>query len=273
MDAIELLKRDHHEVEKLFQRFSSGGNGRGRAKVVERICQELEVHAQIEEEIFYPSVRETGDEELGGQVEEALQEHARAKQQIQALRGMSPDDEGQLEATVSALQQDVEHHVAEEEGEMFPRVAEVMERDQRAQIGEQLAERKGELMGGAVRSASARARGGRQGARLSARARAQSSRGKSARGSQRRTPATKRRRNTSSGRATASSGRARASTGRGGESSVRGRASSGGGASSRGRAKSAQRQRATTKRKSTARKGRGRSAGARRKQARGGRRR
>jgi hemerythrin superfamily protein len=268
MDAIELLKRDHQEVEKLFQRFSSGADGRGRMQVVEKICQELEVHTQIEEEIFYPAVRETGDENLGRKVAEALQEHQQAKEKIQTLRGMSDDDQGELESTVSSLQQDIEHHVTEEEGEMFPRVAQIMDDERREEIGEQLAERKEDLTGRAGRSASGQAATGRRGARTAGRARARSRRGKTARGGRGRT-ATK-----SAGRGRASSARARTSTGRGRATTARGRATSARGSAAGSRAKGTQRMRsrAATKRKSTARKARGRRTSGR-KQARGGRRR
>ena len=145
MDAIELLKRDHQEVTKLFQRFASGKG----APVVEKICDELDVHARIEEEIFYPAVREAGSE-LAREVDEAVQEHARGKQQVQSLREQlrgGAADRDAFAGQVSALEQDVEHHVTEEEGEMFPQVAEAMDERQRTRLGERLQARKGELSG------------------------------------------------------------------------------------------------------------------------------
>jgi hemerythrin superfamily protein len=168
MDAIELLKRDHQEVTKLFQRF---GSGKG-APVVEKICDELDVHSRIEEEIFYPAVREAGSE-LAREVDEAVQEHARVKQQVQSLREQlrgGAADRDAFAGQVSALEQDVEHHVAEEEGEMFPQVAEAMNERQRTRLGERMQARKGELSGG-------RARAGRRGERArAARGRAKTTR-------------------------------------------------------------------------------------------------
>ena len=86
MDATELLKRDHDTVAKLFQRFRMGRANRARRSVLEQICAELTVHAQIEEEIFYPAVRETGDGELVEKVGEATREHAEIKAGVDALR-------------------------------------------------------------------------------------------------------------------------------------------------------------------------------------------
>ncbi|HJQ85387.1 MAG TPA: hemerythrin domain-containing protein, partial [Candidatus Binatia bacterium] len=149
MDAIELLKKDHGEVTKLFQRFGASKGGRAADPVVRKICDELDVHARIEEEIFYPAVRRA-DAELAQQVDEALREHGRVKQQVAALRertergGRGANDVG---AAVTALQEDVEHHVTEEEGEMFPRVSEAIGARERADLGRRLAERKGELAG------------------------------------------------------------------------------------------------------------------------------
>jgi len=146
MDAIELLKRDHQAVTELFQRFSAGKGGRAGEAIVAKICKELEVHAQIEEEIFYPAVRKA-DSQLAEQVNEALREHADMKQQVAALQSRDARMSGGLEQEVTALQQTVEHHVTEEEGEMFPRVAEALDERRRAQLGDELQERKGALMG------------------------------------------------------------------------------------------------------------------------------
>jgi hemerythrin superfamily protein len=157
MDAIELLKRDHQAVTELFQRFSAAKSGRAGEAVVEKICKELEVHSQIEEEIFYPAVRKA-DAQLAEQVNEALREHAEVKQQVAALRSRDGGRNGELEQEVMALQQNVEHHVTEEEGEMFPRVAEVLDERRRAELGDQLEERKEALTGGRTRRAARRAR-------------------------------------------------------------------------------------------------------------------
>lgn len=147
MDVIELLKKDHQEVTRLFQRFAGRKGGRGASGIVDEVCGELEVHAKVEEEIFYPAVREA-DDTLAELVEESLREHARVKSQVQELRARGGAPEAaDLERRVTALQRDVEHHLTEEEGEMFPRVAEVMEERQRTEIGRRLQSRKQELKG------------------------------------------------------------------------------------------------------------------------------
>jgi len=150
MDAIELLKNDHQEVTKLFQRYSGSKNERGAKAIVEKVCKELDVHALIEEEIFYPAIREA-DEQLAQQVQEALREHARVKEQVAVLQGAGAEDD--VDGMMTTLQQDVEHHVTEEEGEMFPRVAEVIDERRRTELGRRLQARKRELMGEPVRPA------------------------------------------------------------------------------------------------------------------------
>lgn len=160
MDAIELLKKDHQEVTKLFQRFRGAKGDRAGAAVVEKICDELDVHSLIEEDIFYPAVRRA-DDDLAAKVDEALQEHARVKQQVATLRARvreaGREDAGDLSGQVGALEQDVEHHVTEEEGEMFPRVTEAMSERERSELGERLQRRKRELAGETAKPARGRA--------------------------------------------------------------------------------------------------------------------
>jgi hemerythrin superfamily protein len=176
MDAIELLKKDHQEVTKLFQRYSGSKNGRGAREIVDRICKELEVHTHIEEEIFYPTVREA-DRQLAEMVEEAFREHARVKQQVAALQAGQDDADGMM----TTLQQDVEHHVTEEEGEMFPRVAETIGERQRTEMGQRMQARKRELMGETARparQATARSRRASTGRKVRAARKTSSQRGR-----------------------------------------------------------------------------------------------
>jgi len=205
MDAIELLKKDHQEVTKLFQRFSGGKGDRNGRSVVEKICDELDVHSRIEEEIFYPAVREA-DTELAREVDEALQEHARVKEQVRMLREHLRDGGDGLAGQVTALQQDVEHHVTEEEGEMFPKVAEVVDGRERTRLGERMQARKSELSGGG------RARRARRGGRRAATGRTGTARRRRAKSTQTRSK-TKTRRARRSTRRTAVRGAKRA-TGR-----------------------------------------------------------
>jgi DUF438 domain-containing protein len=171
MDATQLLKTDHEKVSALFRRFDGGGGLTGlvrrvagtvttreRQTALERICRELTVHAAIEEEIFYPALRRTGDPELCRQVDESVREHATMKKQVAELRGRSVDDPAVVDQ-VHALQECVDHHVHEEENEMFPRVHEVLSDRDRADLGRRLHERKRALSASASRApASTRAR-------------------------------------------------------------------------------------------------------------------
>jgi iron-sulfur cluster repair protein YtfE (RIC family) len=155
VNAIELLKKDHRTVEQLFQRFNDGGGLTGvvkrltgnstppqqRRQVADRICAELDTHALIEEEVFYPAVRQLGDPQLNEQLDEANREHSTIKQRVQAVRTAS-DDEGDLRNAVTSLQECVDHHVKEEEREMFPMVEDRMKAAELARLGRDLSARK-----------------------------------------------------------------------------------------------------------------------------------
>jgi hemerythrin-like domain-containing protein len=144
-DAITLLTTDHAKVKKLFKEFESLKEGDGADKdksaLVTQICNALKVHAEIEEEIFYPAVRKAIED--GDLMDEALVEHAGAKELIAQLEDMSAGDE-LYDAKVTVLGEQIQHHVKEEEGEMFPK-AKKAKVDGEA-LGVQMAERKAELM-------------------------------------------------------------------------------------------------------------------------------
>jgi len=147
-DAIALLEGDHTSVQRLFKRFEKLKNGEGneaeKAELVNIICDELKVHTQIEEEIFYPAVREAIDDD--DLMDEAEVEHTGAKETISNLEAMQPGDD-LYDATVSVLGEYVNHHIKEEEGHMFPKVRK-SGLDTKA-LGTQLMERKHELQGDA----------------------------------------------------------------------------------------------------------------------------
>jgi hemerythrin superfamily protein len=144
-DAIALLTADHAKVKKLFKEFADlkeeDGSAEDKSALVTLICHELQVHTEIEEEIFYPAVRKAIDD--SDLMDEALVEHAGAKELIAQLEDMSPDDE-LYDAKVTVLGEQIQHHVKEEEGEMFPK-ARKAKIDGEA-LGVQMAERKAELM-------------------------------------------------------------------------------------------------------------------------------
>jgi hemerythrin superfamily protein len=142
MDGITLLKNDHKAVEKLFKAFEKAGERatQTKAKTVQQIIEELSVHAAIEEQIFYPSVRaevpDTSDEVL-----ESLEEHHIVKWVLSELDGMSPDDE-RFQAKVTVLIENVRHHVEEEETELFPTVRKALGRKRLGEIGDAMEEAK-----------------------------------------------------------------------------------------------------------------------------------
>ena len=113
-DAIALLKEDHRTVEELFEQFAKAtGDGR-KQKLAEQICMELSIHAKIEEEIFYPACEGKVEEDL---LKEAYVEHDGAKVLIAQIMAGGPDDE-YYDARVTVLQEQIEHHVEEEEKRM-----------------------------------------------------------------------------------------------------------------------------------------------------------
>ena len=145
MDAIELLKKDHEAVEDLFEQFEDAkesDNNEEMAAIAASICSALTVHAQIEEELFYPQVKKLG--ESADLVDEASVEHETVKDLVAQIESMRPGDD-LFEAKVKVLSEYVKHHVKEEEGEIFPEVKD-SDMDLEA-LGKKLAERKAELVG------------------------------------------------------------------------------------------------------------------------------
>ena len=140
-DAIALLKADHRQVEEWFEQFESTRSDARKQSLAQKVCQALKVHTQIEEEIFYPAAREALDEE--DLLDEAVVEHATAKDLIAQILEMEPSAE-LYDAKVKVLGEYIEHHVQEEEGEMFKLVKKSdMDLDG---IGAELEERKQELL-------------------------------------------------------------------------------------------------------------------------------
>ena len=121
-DAIAALTADHKKVKELFKRFEKLKEDDDaedeKASLVKQICTELTIHTMLEEEIFYPAVREQIKEE--DLLDEALVEHAGAKELVTQLEDMSPDDD-LYDSKVTVLGEQIDHHVEEEEGQMFPK--------------------------------------------------------------------------------------------------------------------------------------------------------
>lgn len=140
-DAIALLEADHREVETLFDQFEAARGDAKKGEIAAKICLALKVHAQIEEELFYPPARkETGDGDL---VDEALVEHMGAKDLIAQIEAMKPG-QSLYDAKVKVLGEQIRHHVDEEESELFPEARKAgMDLDK---IGAALKARKAELL-------------------------------------------------------------------------------------------------------------------------------
>ncbi len=138
MDALSLLKSDHRTVESLFKRFeASKGASQEKEEVCRQIVRELSVHAAIEEEAFYPTIKPRS-KELEELVLEALEEHHVAKWVLSELEKMTPDDE-RLDAKMNVLAESVRHHVREEEQELFPKVRKALSTEELSQLGRVLA--------------------------------------------------------------------------------------------------------------------------------------
>jgi len=118
-DALDVLADDHERIAQLFARFERiASNGPRKASLVERICDEIELHSRIEDEIFYPSVRAAIDDDA--LMDEAAVEHEAAKSMVAQLRALRPGDL-HYDAKVSVLSAYIRHHVEQEEREIFPR--------------------------------------------------------------------------------------------------------------------------------------------------------
>jgi hemerythrin superfamily protein len=141
--AIALLKADHREVEALLEQYEGASDADEKQDLAQQICTALSVHAQVEEEIFYPAAREALDEDDLELVNEADVEHESIKQLVAEVEDSTPDDE-HFDARVKVIGEYVRHHVKEEENELFPKLKD-SDLDRRA-LGTQMAERKAELM-------------------------------------------------------------------------------------------------------------------------------
>lgn len=137
-DVTKLLEQDHREVEDLFSEFEQTGD----RSIALRICDELDVHTSLEEEIVYPALAREIDT---GLAQEGRKEHGEAARIMRQIRGLSPDD-GRLRTFVAQLKDSVMHHVEEEEEEVFPKMQDRLG-DQLSVLGQKLTERKQELMG------------------------------------------------------------------------------------------------------------------------------
>jgi iron-sulfur cluster repair protein YtfE (RIC family) len=145
-DAFQLLKADHDEVKAMFKKYEGLGDRAYKQKqeLAEKIFQELTVHETIEEEIFYPAVKDNASKEGVEIVLEGYEEHHVADQIIEELKALNSEDET-FDPKMKVLQENIEHHIQEEEEQMFPEARKALG-ETAVDIGEQMEMRKEELL-------------------------------------------------------------------------------------------------------------------------------
>lgn len=139
MDAIALLKADHKAVAKLFREYKAAKRaGRlNRSKIIDGVIRELSIHAAIEEQVFYPAIRDEVPK-LEDDILESLEEHHVLKWTLEELAAIGPDDE-RYDAKVTVMMEQVRHHVEEEETDWFPKVRKALDRARLQELGAKLA--------------------------------------------------------------------------------------------------------------------------------------
>ena len=144
MNSLTLLRKDHREVKDLLKQASDADTAQ-KQKIFEQIKSELQVHEAIEEEIFYPALKEhPKTKELAL---EAYEEHHVVDQVISELDALSPDDET-WDAKFSVMEENLKHHINEEEREMFEQAQNVFSDEELEQLGDRMLRRKEQLGGG-----------------------------------------------------------------------------------------------------------------------------
>lgn len=143
-NVIELLKKDHDEVKTIFDEYESGADLEKKKELSKKAFKELEIHTQVEEEIFYPEVKDqAGSEELRNLVSHSQDEHNTVKEVIADLRARDVDEEA-YETKMNVLMEDVRHHIEEEESDLFP-LAQKEENIDWDEMGSRVEERKKQL--------------------------------------------------------------------------------------------------------------------------------
>lgn len=142
--ATDLLREDHRRVKDLFRQFEDAEGAAEKRRIAEQTFAELEIHSQIEEEIFYPAIRRQDKEEMAHIMNEADEEHHVVDVLIAEMRKMRPSDP-RFEAKFKVMSENVKHHIQEEESEIFTKAAEEGG-DRLQRLGQELEARKAELM-------------------------------------------------------------------------------------------------------------------------------
>jgi iron-sulfur cluster repair protein YtfE (RIC family) len=146
MNAIDVLKKQHREVEKLFKQTLKTENPRERRELLDTIKTKLEAHTTIEEEIFYPAFKDVGTKKAEEMTMEAVEEHHVVKLVLGELPDVDPESET-FDAKMTVLSELVDHHVQEEQDEMFPMAEKKLDDETLAQLGQRLVARTAALTG------------------------------------------------------------------------------------------------------------------------------
>lgn len=141
MKATDLLKKQHREVKGLFKQFEKTEDAAGRRSLMEQVTQALQTHTRIEEEIFYPAVRGLETKKAEEMIAEAFEEHHVVDLVLKDLPNVDPEDE-RFEAKMTVLSELIEHHVEEEEKEMF-KLAERLGKEELEDLAEEMQARMG----------------------------------------------------------------------------------------------------------------------------------
>jgi hemerythrin superfamily protein len=143
ISAVEYLEAQHREVEELFEAISNAEDPAEKQDLFDTIADKLAIHAKIEEQFFYPAVRERKTEDM---ILEAYVEHTSVKRLLADLLETEPGDE-LFDAKIKVLQEQIEHHVEEEEDELFPAAKKLLSRDELLAIAQEMAALQDELEG------------------------------------------------------------------------------------------------------------------------------
>ena len=137
MKATDLLKKQHKSVKALFKKVENTEDARRRRQLMDEIANVLKIHTKIEEEIFYPAVREIGTSKAEEMIDESYEEHHVVDLVLAELPKVDPEDE-RFAAKMTVLSELVQHHADEEEEEMFPMCEKKLGRERLQQLGEQM---------------------------------------------------------------------------------------------------------------------------------------
>jgi len=135
MNAVELSKGDHQKVSDLFEQVKATKDAKKHARLFEQIQSELDTHSHIEETILFPALKE--HEELKDITLEAYEEHKQIKTLIREIERLGDGSE-RFDAKLKVLGENVEHHVEEEENEMFPKIQQLFSNEELDQMGQEL---------------------------------------------------------------------------------------------------------------------------------------